>query len=113
MNTELRITDTNSSNDSKGHALGLEGNDFVYVVIGIVAAIGVFLLLYAVFAAALLTATLISSIFVIVPTTWVLMFKHNRPEGFAEDFFDEQLNREGFTYASGNQPSFPFHHHYE
>ena len=34
--SELRITDTNSANDSKGRAFGLEGNDFLYVLIGLV-----------------------------------------------------------------------------
>ena len=111
MNTaELRSTDTNSSNDSKGRALGFEGNDFMYVVIGIVAAIGIFLLLYAVFAAALLTSTVISACIAIGPTAWVSIFKRNRPDGYAEDFFDNLFNPEGFTYAPGNQPSFPFHH---
>ena len=106
---ELRITDTNSSNDSKGRALGFEGNDFLYVVVGIVAAIGVFLMLYAVFAVSLLTSAVISALLAIGPTLWVLLFRSNRPDGYAEDFFDDLFNREGFTYAPNSQPSFPFH----
>jgi len=108
--SELRITDTNSANDSKGRAFGFEGNDFIPVVVGIVAAIGVFLMLYAVFSAALLMSAVISALFAIVPTAWALMFKRGRPDGYAEDYFDELLNPEGFTYAAGNQPSFPLHH---
>ena len=45
MSAELRITDTNSVNDSKGRALGLEGNDFLYVIGGFVAAFACYLLL--------------------------------------------------------------------
>ena len=39
----LRFTPTNSADDSKGHSLGLEGDQFLYIIGGLVA--GVFLLL--------------------------------------------------------------------
>jgi len=109
MSTELRITDTNSANDSKGRALGFEGNDFIYVVGGIVGAIGVFLLLYAVLSMSPFTAAGISVAVAIGPFLWVALFRRNRPDGYAEDFFDEMFNREGWSYAPGNQPTFPLH----
>ena len=108
MNTELRITDTNSANDSKGRALGMEGDDFLYVVIGIVAAIGAFLVLYSILAVSLFTAAAISAIIVAGPSLWVFQFRRNRPDGYAEDFFDDLLNREGWSFAPGSQPPFPF-----
>jgi hypothetical protein len=105
MNTEPRITDTNSVNDSKGRALGLDGNDFLYVVVGIVAGIGMFLALYSMGAVSLLASAFISACIVAVPTAWVLLFRRNKPEGYAEDFFDDLLNREGWSFVPGNQPS--------
>lgn len=39
----LRFTPTNSADDSKGHSLGLEGDQFLYIIGGLVA--GVVLLL--------------------------------------------------------------------
>lgn len=101
MSGELRITDTNSANDSKGRALGFEGNDFLYIVVGVVGAIGVFLLLYAMFHAGLMIAGVCALPVFVLPTAWVLLFRRNKPDGYAEDFFDHLLNREGFTYASG------------
>jgi hypothetical protein len=107
MTTEPRITDTNSVNDSRGRALGLDGNDFLYVVVGIVAGIGIFLALYSVCAVSLLVSACISACIVAAPTAWVLLFRRNKPEGYAEDFFDDLLNREGWSFAPSNQPSFP------
>ncbi|OAM90012.1 hypothetical protein OH491_19155 [Termitidicoccus mucosus] len=103
MSDELRITDTNSANDSKGRALGFEGNDFLYIVGGIVGAIGIFLLLYAMFHAGLPTASACALPILVLPTAWVMLFRRNRPDGYAEDFFDHVLNREGFACASDAQ----------
>jgi hypothetical protein len=107
MSEELRITDTNSANDSKGRALGFEGNDFLYVVVGIVGAIGLFLVLYAMFGVAPVTAALFAAPVAIIPFLWVLLLRHNKPDGYAEDLFDQIINREGWTYVPGSQPKPP------
>lgn len=39
----LRQTPTNSSDDSKGHSLGLEGDQFLYIIAGVI--VGIILLL--------------------------------------------------------------------
>ncbi|OAM89972.1 hypothetical protein OH491_16845 [Termitidicoccus mucosus] len=103
MDTGLRITDTNSANDSKGRALGFEGNDFLYVVGGIVGAIGMFLLLYGMFHASLAAAGGFTVPVFVIPTAWVMMFRRGKPDGYAEDFFDHLLNREGFCFSPDNQ----------
>lgn len=101
---ELRITDTNSANDSRGRAFGLEGNDFIYVLVAFVAALG----LYAVCTAVLRIQTagaLVLAVPVFVgPTAWVVLLRHNKPAGYAEDWFDHWANREGWSLAPGMQP---------
>jgi hypothetical protein len=105
--SELRITDTNSANDSRGRAFGLEGNDFIYVLIAFV----VTLALYLVFAFVLrvgMAAALVFSLPVFLGTAaWVLFFRHNRPDGFAEDWFDDVVNGEGWSFAAHTQPGRP------
>jgi len=103
MSTELRITDTNSVNDSKGRALGFEGNDFLYVVCGIVGGIAIFLLLYGMFHASLTAATCVAIPIFALPTAWVILFRRGKADGYAEDFFDYVLNREGFSFSPDNQ----------
>lgn len=105
--SELRITDTNSVNDSKGRALGLEGNDFLYVIVGFVAAFACYLLLDVMLGAATLPSILLSLPLLVFPTAWVLLFRHNKPDGYAEDFFDQLVTGEGWSFAARNQPAHP------
>lgn len=105
MSAELRITDTNSVNDSKGRAFGLEGNDFLYVIGGIVGALGCFLLMHVLLGVGAMTAVFFALPLLVAPLAWVLLLRHNKPEGYAEDLFDDLVNREGWTFAPRMQPT--------
>lgn len=102
--TELRITDTNSVNDSKGRAFGLQGNDFIYVLIAFVVALALYLIFAFVFRVGLGIALLFSLPILAAVVAWVALFRHNKPEGFAEDVFDDWLNGEGWSLAASTQP---------
>ena len=105
--SELRITDTNSANDSKGRAFGLEGNDFVYVLVAFVLALGLYLLLSALFGLSQLAALTLSVPILAGPLSWVLFLRHNKPEGYAGDWFEQKFNGEGWSFAGQAQPSIP------
>ena len=105
--SELRITDTNSANDSKGRALGLEGNDFIYVLVAFVVALGLYLLLNVLLGVGKMAALVVASPFLFGPLGWVLFLKHNKPEGYAEDWFDQKFNGEGWSFVIRSQPSSP------
>jgi hypothetical protein len=105
--SELRITDTNSANDSKGRAFGLEGNDFLYVLIGLVAALGLYLGLSVLLHVSLEIAVLVALPVVIVPAAWVLLLRHNKPAGYAGDWFDERVKGDGWSFVSHVQPKPP------
>jgi hypothetical protein len=102
--SELRITDTNSVNDSKGRAFGLEGNDFIYVLVAFVVGFGLYLLLTVAFHAGMLAALCLTAPILGLTVAWVVLLRRNRPEGFAEDWFDHLVNREGWSFAPGAQP---------
>lgn len=101
---ELRITDTNSTNDSKGRAFGLEGNDFMYVLIAFVAALALYLVLTALLHVGFAAGLVFTLPVLLIPAAWVLLLRHNKPAGYAEDFFDCLLNREGWSFAPRAQP---------
>ena len=101
----LRITDTNSANDSRGRAFGLEGNDFVYVLIGFVVALGLFLLLTVLFGAGRFVALVLTLPFLLGPLGWIVLLRHNKAEGYAEDWFDQPFNGAGFGQALHSQPA--------
>jgi hypothetical protein len=100
----LRITDTNSANDSKGRAFGMEGNDFIYVLIGGVVALGLYLLLAVMFGVGKIVALVLVLPFLLGPLGWIVFLRHNKPEGYAEDWFDQTFNGTGFTLAPHRQP---------
>ena len=100
----LRITDTNSSNDSRGRAFGLEGNDFVYVLLAFVGSLAFYLALTLVLGIRAAVALAMSLPLLLIPLAWVLLLRRNRPEGFAEDWFEQRTNGEGWSFAARTQP---------
>jgi len=105
--SELRITDTNSANDSKGRAFGLEGNDFIYVLVALVVALGLYLLLSFLFSVGKLAALAFVAPIFLCPLCWVVLLRHNKPEGYAEDWVDQKFNGEGWSFVAQAQPASP------
>ncbi len=105
--SELRITDTNSANDSKGRAFGLEGNDFIYVLVALVVALGVYLVLNVLLHASMVIALIMALPVLLGPAAWVLLLRHNKPEGYAGDWIDQCVNGEGWAFAPRAQPMAP------
>ena len=101
--SELRITDTNSVNDSKGRAFGLEGNDFVYVLVALIAALGLYLVFAYVFRVGMTVALLFSLPTPVAVVAWVLLLRHNKPDGYTEDVFDDLVNGEGWSLVAQTQ----------
>jgi hypothetical protein len=101
---ELRITDTNSANDSRGRAFGLEGNDFVYVLAALVTAMGLYLVCTAILHFRVAPALLVASPIFLLPTAWVVFLRHDKPAGYAADWLENLINREGWAFAPGAQP---------
>jgi hypothetical protein len=102
----LRITDSNSANDSRGRAFGLEGNDFIYVLVALVVALGLYLLLTVVLRFGKLGSLAFVLPFFLAPLGWVVLLRHNKPEGYAEDWFDQKFNGEGWSFVVQAQPDF-------
>ena len=105
--SELRITDTNSVNDSKGRAFGLEGNNFIYVLIAFVVTLGLYLVFAFVLRIGMAVALVFSLPVLLTVAAWVLLLRHNRPEGYTEDVFDDLVNGEGWSLATRTQPAPP------
>lgn len=105
--SELRITDTNSANDSRGRAFGLEGNDFIYVLIAFIVALALYLVFSFVLRVGMAVALLFSVPVFLATAAWVLLFRHNKPDGYAEDFFDDLVNGEGWSLMAQSQPVRP------
>jgi len=93
---ELRRTDTNSSDDSRGKAFGLEGDLYLPVVIAAVLSLGLLALLGLV----LRTVGCSGSngrIALWVTLFWAVWLRHGRPPGYDGDWLDQQLGGGTFT----------------
>ena len=104
---ELRITDTNSANDSKGRAFGLEGNDFIYVLIAFIVSLGLYLIFAFVLRVGMAVALMFSLPVLLSVSAWVLLLRHNKPAGYAEDLFDDWINGEGWSLPPRGCPRPP------
>ncbi len=103
--TELRTTDTNSANDSKGRAFGLEGNDFIYVLVAFVFSLGTYIVLTAILHVRIAGALILALPVLLGTIAWVVLLRHGKPAGYAEDWFDHLVNSEGWSFASRTQPA--------
>src|SRR5258708_9432046 len=104
MSAELRITDTNSANDTRGRAFGFEGNDFIFVVVGFVVALALCLGLTVFLHARLPVAILVALPALLLPAAWVLVFRNNKPVGYTEDWFDDRVSGRGWAFQPESQP---------
>lgn len=96
---ELRMTDTNSANDQRGRALGFDGNDFIYVLVAFVLALGAYLVLAFLLQAGQVVSVGLSSPLFGVTLVWLWFFRRGKPEGYAEDLIEQWMQPEGWSSA--------------
>ncbi len=94
---ELRRTDTNSSDDSRGKAFGLEGDLYLPVVIAAVLSLGLLALLGLVLRTGWVAAGVMAALPFGVTLFWAVWLRHGRPPGYDGDWLDQQLGGGNFT----------------
>jgi hypothetical protein len=77
------------------------------VLIAFVVSLALYLLFAFVLRVGIFAALVLSLPAFLGVTAWVLFFRHNRPDGFAEDWFDDLVNGEGWSLAARTQPVRP------
>ncbi len=97
---ELRLTETNSADDSAGKTWGLEGNLFWFVAGGAFAAVLTLLLLFSVWRWPLLSAVIPALIPLGMSLLYALALRQGKPRGYDTDLFELWLRGPGF----GPQP---------
>ena len=92
----LRLTETNSADDSKGRTWGLEGNLFWYMTGGSFAAVLTLLLSFSVLRISFLASLVIAAIPLTITLLYVYGFRHGKPSGYDIDCLDYWINGSGF-----------------
>ncbi len=108
MNTlELRFTETNSADDSKGRTWGLDGNLFWFMAGGAFAFVIILLLCFSAMRMSLFTSLLIAAGPLALSAIYVLVFRQGKPAGYDVDCLDFWLSGSGFGPNPQKQPEHP------
>lgn len=100
---ELRRTETNSSDDSRGRAFGLEGDLYLPVVIAAVVSLGLLALLGLVLHTGWAAAGIGAAGPFVLTLGWAVFLKHGRPPGYDRDWIEQQLGGGNFTRSRAAQ----------
>ena len=94
---ELRLTDTNSADDSKGRTWGLDGNLFWYVLAGAFAFVATLLFLFSALQAPFSPSFCMASLPLALSLIYVVGFRQGKPPAYDLDVIDYWVNGSGFA----------------
>lgn len=103
----LRLTETNSADDSKGRTWGLEGNLFWYVTGGSFISVLTLLLLFSVARLPFLVSLLCAAVPFSLTLLYVYAFRHGKPSGYDIDCLDCWINGAAFGPNALRPPEHP------
>ncbi len=103
----LRLTETNSADDSKGRTWGLEGNLFWYVTGGAFASVLTLLFLFGMVRASFGASLMAAAIPLSLTFIYVFVFRHGKPSGYDKDCLDYWINGPAFGPNSLPQRGHP------
>ena len=107
MKDNVRFTDTNAADDSKGRTWGLEGDLFWIIVGGGFAFVMVLLLCFSAMKMSFFTSLFIAAIPLTVCLVYIFVFRQGKPAGYDIDCLDYWLSGTGFTPNFQCQPKHP------
>lgn len=112
MNTsDMRFTDTNSADDSKGRTWGLDGNLFWYLIGGIFASVIIMLLLFSAYHLSFFASTAIAVIPLALTLIYVFGFRQGKPPRYDLDCLEYWLAGKGFSPEPQPKIQHPLKHH--
>jgi hypothetical protein len=107
MKDNVRFTDTNAADDSKGRTWGLEGDLFWIVVGGGFAFVMILLVCFSALKLSFTMSLIIASVPLTLCLTYIFIFRQGKPAGYDLDCLDYWLNGAGFSPDFQSQPKHP------
>jgi hypothetical protein len=107
MKTELRFTETNSSDDSKGKTWGLDGDLFWFIAGGAFAAVAILLVCFSALGMSFVGSVVLAAVPLVLCAIYVFVFRQGKPAGYDVDCLDYWVNGSGFSSASQKQLKHP------
>ena len=112
MNTsDIRFTDTNSADDSKGKTWGLDGNLFWYLIGGTFASVVIMLLLFSAYRMSFTESAAVAVIPLTLTLIYVFGFRQGKPPRYDIDCLEYYLFGRGFSPQPQAKTNHPLGHH--
>ena len=97
MNAEIRFTDTNSADDSKGKTWGLDGNLFWYLIGGTFGSVVLMLLLFSAYRLSFIQSVAIAVVPLTLTLVYVFGFRQGKPPRYDIDCLEYWIFGKGFS----------------
>ena len=95
--SELRFTDTNSADDSKGKTWGLDGNLFWYLIGGSFGSVVLMLLLFSAYRMSFMGSMFVAIIPLTLTLVYVFGFRQGKPPRYDIDCLEYCVSGKGFS----------------
>jgi hypothetical protein len=112
MNTgDIRFTDTNSADDSKGRTWGLDGNLFWYLIGGGFASVILMLLMFSAYRMSFVASAATAVIPLTIVLIYVFGFRQGKPPHYDIDCLEYWLFGKGFSPEPQSKIQHPLNRH--
>lgn len=108
MNSEqIRFTETNSADDSKGRTWGLDGNLFWFIAGGSFLSVVILLVCFSALKFGFVFSLALAVVPLFLCLLYVFLFRQGKPPGYDVDCFDLWMKGPGFAANFRTQPKNP------
>jgi hypothetical protein len=107
MKEQIRFTETNSGDDSKGRTWGLEGDLFWVMAGGAFVFVMTLLVCFSALKMNLLSSLLLAAMPLTLCVIYIFVFRQGKPAGYDIDCLDYWLNGSGFGPEFQKRPAHP------
>ncbi|HEY3913206.1 MAG TPA: hypothetical protein VGN61_01865 [Verrucomicrobiae bacterium] len=104
---EIRFTETNSADDSKGRTWGLDGDLFWFIAGGTFAFVIVLLVCFSAMKMSFTASLVLAAIPLTLCVGYVVSFRQSKPKAYDVDCLDLWINGSGFGPEPCQQPKNP------
>jgi hypothetical protein len=111
MNADIRFTDTNSADDSKGKTWGLDGNLFWYLIGGAFGSVVLMLLLFSAYRMSFMESTAVAAIPLTLTLVYIFVFRQGKPPRYDMDCLEYWLFGKGFNPCGQPKTQHPLIRH--
>jgi len=110
-NGEIRFTDTNSADDSKGRTWGLDGNLFWYLIVGAFVSVALMLFLFSAYRKSFIESLAIAAIPLVVTLVYIFGVRQGKPPRYDMDCLEYLFCGKGFSSEQQPKLQHPLNRH--